>query len=695
MYLLSIVLLLKWVCGFELWNYEDTYPPCPPYGDNIDGVWVETKNFTTTESQKELNRHFWLGPPGEALNFTRIWLPNGCSYHRFTKDTFFNLMKDITSSHKDIFTEGKVHITVFGDSGTRGIICGIVRMLSGSEVLGPCENRICGESLRAPGHSTHPASMDSHYNVLDLPLGDHFVITYVYVYGTYPFENRDWRPEFLPEYLKRDFSTTGIPYAVMYNTGIWDFFPYDALHNPDLDICDSKEAFAVMFERNREEVIQMFNLSSMVAQERKHMRLIYRNSHYNVKYPVLCADELLEANLRNSSKIKFPEKWELFDNRPLSKNIYRFALVDGFHYDRIFIHSVEEHHQHIHHVMVEQRKETPGMLEMQFAQSFLHSVFHPFLLEKYNQEKERNLKTVETPKQAQLQSQNNNNDNNNNQKNKGYKGFTIKLVYHAYANPAATHWEGLFKSQLQAILNSGLFDIVNEFHVALNTGPERNAAVMEQASQVILGVVPNAIIHTKDAVGHYEYDGIHKSWELARNTPTVDQGKTIVGYFHSKGGMNSRSANQLFDGRNADNIMLTRIVLEDWEYVFNNFAENPNLLTAGMANTCGHAAQYHNFWWARASYLALKEDPNSQADRHYYEFWLETGDISLDVLPNATLSLCEKYYPVKVAQPPICDIGFFDPDHPDATDRNTKNMKYAVVCTKEIRKALNISLFHA
>jgi hypothetical protein len=90
----------------------------------------------------------------------------------------------------------------------------------------------------------------------------------------------------------------------MYNTGIWDFVPYEYLHNPDLDICDSKEAFAVMYERNRPEVIQMFNLSAFVAQERKHMRLIYRNSHYNLKFPVLCADRLLEANLRDCSKIK-------------------------------------------------------------------------------------------------------------------------------------------------------------------------------------------------------------------------------------------------------------------------------------------------------------------------------------------------------------------------------------------------------
>jgi hypothetical protein len=121
--------------------------------------------------------------------------------------------KDITSSHKDIFPEGKVHITVVGDSGTRGILCGIVRILSGSELFVPCDNHICGQSESVPGHSSHPASMDSHYKVLDLPFGDHFVVSYVYVYGTkdYPTQNRDWRPEFLPEYLKQDFSTTGIP----------------------------------------------------------------------------------------------------------------------------------------------------------------------------------------------------------------------------------------------------------------------------------------------------------------------------------------------------------------------------------------------------------------------------------------------------------------------------------------------------
>lgn len=166
--------------------------------------------------------------------------------------------------------------------------------------------------------------------------------------------------------------------------------------------------------------------------------------------------------------------------------------------------------------------------------------------------------------------------------------------------------------------------------------------------------------------------------------------KTIIGYFHSKGAYNVPGSN--FHARSADNIMLTRAIIEDWAFYIDHFRSNPNLITAGLANTCGKAAQFHNFWWARASYIAVKEEPRfgSNIERHYYEFWLETGSRDADQKPNSTLSICAyKYGKIPTPKPPDCDKYIKDGAH-DGEIQNMNNMKYALLCGGVIIKALEI-----
>ena len=104
-----------------------------------------------------------------------------------------------------------MHIVFIGDSALRGVVCGITRILSGSEIYGPCINPICGGMNDYP----EPAS----YKNMGLSYSTEFYdgklkITFVYVKSFYDYFRVDW---VLLDIINMR------PYAIVLNTGIWDF----------------------------------------------------------------------------------------------------------------------------------------------------------------------------------------------------------------------------------------------------------------------------------------------------------------------------------------------------------------------------------------------------------------------------------------------------------------------------------------
>ena len=136
--------------------------------------------------------------------------------------------------------------------------------------------------------------------------------------------------------------------------------------------------------------------------------------------------------------------------------------------------------------------------------------------------------------------------------------------------------------------------------------------------------------------GYFEYDGIYKAWNAS--VQSTDKQNTIVSYFHSKGrhpspipthlllssfaartGGFNHGDGTLIDGRTRTNVFLTKVVMEDWRFILDHFAENKAL--------------FHNFWfehwipyailthtyqlsylplhrrWARASYVSGRPEP--------------------------------------------------------------------------------------
>lgn len=100
----------------------------------------------------DIDAHF-LHPngPGEALQFDDLWLPKHCSYLRFTNASLERCVDHEISKGAQSTMSGKtdkrVHLVFLGDSALRGVVCGLSRILSGSEVFGPSHNSICGGLL--------------------------------------------------------------------------------------------------------------------------------------------------------------------------------------------------------------------------------------------------------------------------------------------------------------------------------------------------------------------------------------------------------------------------------------------------------------------------------------------------------------------------------------------------------------------
>ena len=152
-------------------RYEDTYGkwiPNPAHGPD--------KNDTALEELKT----YFLGSvgPGEAIHphFDKVWVPNGCAYHRFTNESIHKCVKHMLHKLNKTQENDELHIYFIGDSATRGVLCGIARIIAGSEIFGPCINLVCGGIL------DHATGYHEMFQPVDIVLFDGKLrFTFVYI----------------------------------------------------------------------------------------------------------------------------------------------------------------------------------------------------------------------------------------------------------------------------------------------------------------------------------------------------------------------------------------------------------------------------------------------------------------------------------------------------------------------------------
>ena len=168
------------------------------------------------------------------------------------------------------------------------------------------------------------------------------------------------------------------PYAVVVNTGAWDFNSIARHHMGDIanDLCDAADMEQVSVRRAQPSIRDMMHETGGQATA-LGVRAIYRTNHHNARYGSHCADDRFLAAIEGSG-------WEVWDNRRISHGVWWHQTTDGFHYDRENVHTVEQHIQQRRNMTL-QGKGASGMLEMQLTQSLLHLLFRDVLQELMDQ----------------------------------------------------------------------------------------------------------------------------------------------------------------------------------------------------------------------------------------------------------------------------------------------------------------------
>lgn len=338
--------------------------PCKRYGDT-HGSWYAlgkaNENETKIVHHKHLKAHFHNRFIGTAENFTNIWLPRGCSYHRFSSEEIYKCV-NITSETKNAVGNTSVkylEIVFLGDSALRGILCGISRIVAGNEITGPNMNAICGDLE----HNGRPVSTESAGNLISVDY-QNLRITFGYIKN---FHDKYFQSSWYQTLSRK-------PYAVVINSGAWDFDKLSRAHvhvgaplDPRPDYCQSNESLAISSLRSNSDMNKTISEMSEDSKE-LNFRLIYRNNHHNSRFGCYCADEKFEALLNGTN-------WEVWDNTRMSNESWFEQTWDGFHFDRTYIHSVADHINN-RHFSESKGWEYTGQLETQFAHSILNALFH-------------------------------------------------------------------------------------------------------------------------------------------------------------------------------------------------------------------------------------------------------------------------------------------------------------------------------
>lgn len=357
--LIWTVLASVLVTGVMNKEHDFHYPLCSREGMTYGRYEHCNAPLDVTWKPEDFNPYFVHGGPGEGLGFSDIWLPFNCSYHRFTNTTAQHCAKSI-QQHRN-HSEEPLHIVMIGDSSTRSIFCGITRVLSGSELFGPCINKVCGTPATLPMtfHSLH------QFHVIDFP--PHFRFTFVYF--------RTLNTKGARETLLSSLTLHPSPFAIVFNSGAWDFdAPARArkTFKAPTEECENAEFEAARKERFSESALSVLKDFTAEAKNHPQTRLFYRNNHLNSRFGTLCADRDMEALLKSS---EFREKWSIIDARNVSKAVWYEQDYDGFHFDRHRKHTYDELKGYMA-FFKSKNWIAPGQLETTLSQVLLHHLLY-------------------------------------------------------------------------------------------------------------------------------------------------------------------------------------------------------------------------------------------------------------------------------------------------------------------------------
>lgn len=339
------------------------------------GEWVDIQDVRNG-GQKEISflEHFFgidgqAASPGQALDFSQVWVPKECAYHRFTNETLLHVINQVLSNEEWRSKQKRKDQVIFafvGDSLIRGLICSVARVIAGNETHGPLENPICGGATSSFMQSTNIGVYPQFY---DGKLALHFNFQKSLIHRK--FDKADWVMEFeLTEFR---------PYALVWGSGAWDFEnlheKYNHLKAQDnhSEYCVSQGSKEIAEQRASPFVNETMRFLGHLAEE-SSTKAVYKNMHVNLRYGARCSDDSVLEMLADPPG----SGWELFDSFNISITSFKNQLLDGFHIDRRFSATVEQHEQE-RQKWLHKNGQYPGQLEMQMAHNFLHQMFWEYI----------------------------------------------------------------------------------------------------------------------------------------------------------------------------------------------------------------------------------------------------------------------------------------------------------------------------
>jgi hypothetical protein len=184
-------------------------------GKDTYGYWLNITQY----NNKSYDQYFALNEPGDALKFSQIWIPNNCSYVRFTNESIYKSVQYYIDKSNELsnnmIKRDSIRLVFIGDSVTRGLYCSITRLLNGdSEIYGPLNSKACGGKDYGKYVNTHPNYPWHDLTFFNGKLSMHFVFVTSFCQQK---DHIDWKMEWR--------LTNDKPFSLVLNTGAWDFQP--------------------------------------------------------------------------------------------------------------------------------------------------------------------------------------------------------------------------------------------------------------------------------------------------------------------------------------------------------------------------------------------------------------------------------------------------------------------------------------
>lgn len=179
---------------------------------------------------------------------------------------------------------------------------------------------------------------------------------------------------------------------------------------------------------------------------------------------------------------------------------------------------------------------------------------------------------------------------------------------------AVSNWRLLLRSQLENLKSTGIADcaaiyvVISGPHTHENHTFSQIESLLNQARELVYDILPRnrgrgAFVSTVHE-NSFELPGLQLLWLLSQHLPPHEANSSIFLYFHTKGMTN----HGLLKARIPAERFLFKGTITPW-HVVDVFMHNSSVTRAGMyPNPSGFI--WHNFWWARATYLKLRVHPN-------------------------------------------------------------------------------------